>query len=103
MRASFFLGLLASGSCMRLYGKFETRRGPLRCDDATRTDDLPANPTMTTAFGSWRKECVAREALERQVKHLAHPDVPLWLVFEGDGHKERLHCLPIGHVLHLHR
>ena len=36
-----------------------------------------------TAFASWREQQLSQDCMQRMVKQLAHPDVPLWLVFEG--------------------
>lgn len=38
---------------------------------------------VAQAFSSWRVQQEAQAQLEREIKRLAHTDVPLWFVFEG--------------------
>ena len=41
------------------------------------------DPKLLDAFSSWREDQEAEALVQREVNRLAHPDVPLWFVFEG--------------------
>ena len=41
------------------------------------------HPDTTEAFVSWREKQLSQDQMQRVVKQLAHPDVPVWLVFEN--------------------
>ena len=69
---ALFLGLLAGASCM-----------------SAPMNGMPKHQ-MDAAFTSWKEQqqaLIARERqqalMEREIKRLAHPDVKMWLVFEG--------------------
>jgi hypothetical protein len=38
---------------------------------------------LELAFTAWREQQISHELVHREVNRLAHPDVPLWLIFEG--------------------
>lgn len=53
------------------------------------TPKVPSTPVLSAmepidaAFNVWHDRQRSQEHMRREVNRLAHPDVPLWLVFEG--------------------
>ena len=40
-------------------------------------------PQLDAAFATWHKQQREVQLMQREVNRLSHPDVPLWLIFEG--------------------
>jgi len=73
MRSFIVLGLSASAACLSSHTPFSTSQAPTQ-----------GAPSLDAAFSSWAKKHDSQtERMISEVNRLAHPDVPVWLNYEG--------------------